>query len=346
MIDVALTDSRHRELPERSQRNTYDKGAEDSHEDARLLDAYSKAVVRATERVGPSVVSIDAEGRRGRKNGKRSDPGASGSGFIFTPDGFILTNSHVAGGATRIAVQLVDGRRCRAELIGDDPDTDLAVLRLDAPDLTAVELGDSHRLKVGQLAIAIGNPFGFQHTVTAGVVSALGRTLRSQNGRLMDDVIQTDAALNPGNSGGPLVDSLGRVIGVNTAMIRPAQGISFAVAVNTAKVIAGQLIRQGRVRRGVLGVGGQTVALPSRIRRRHDLGDDGGILVVEVTRHGPANRAGLQKGDIIVGSAGRRLVGIDDLLALLTEDVIGKVVTLRVLRGEEERFVVVIPDER
>ena len=309
--------------------------------DEALLDAYSQAVTRAVAHAGAAVVSIDVErpvAGRGR--------GGSGSGFVFTPDGFILTNSHVAGGASRIEVQFADGRRYTADLVGDDPDTDLAVLRIEAPELAHVGLGDSGRLKVGQLAIAIGNPYGFQHSVTAGVVSALGRTLRARSGRLMEDVIQTDAALNPGNSGGPLVDSQGRVIGVNTAMILPAQGISFAVAVNTAQLIAGQLIRHGRIRRGAIGVVGQNVELPAGLRRRYAFEEDGGILIIDMIEGGPAERSGLQKGDVIVGSAGRRLTGIDDLLRLLTEATIGEVTTLRVLRRGDERFVVVIPEEK
>ncbi len=310
-----------------------------SESDQHLLDAYSEAVVHAVETVGPAVVSIDiARGRRQR--------GGSGSGFVFTPDGFLLTNSHVAHGASRIHVQFADGRQYPAQLVGDDPDTDLAVLRIDAPDLAHVELGDSSRLRVGQLAIAIGNPLGFQHSVTAGVVSGLGRSLRSRTGRLMDDVIQTDAALNPGNSGGPLVDSRGRVIGINTMMIMPAQGLSFAVAINTAKLISGQLIQKGRVRRAYIGVVGQTVELPERLVRAHELEESGGVLVMEVAEEGPGARGGLQKGDILIGSGGRRLAGIDDLLALLTEETIGEVLALRIIRGEEERFVVVIPEER
>lgn len=320
-------------------------GASGAHTDEPLLDAYSRAVVRTAEQVGPSVVSIDVE-RPARRARRRRDRGGSGSGFVFTPDGFVLTNSHVASGASHIRVQFEDGRHYQARLIGDDPDTDLAVLRLDTPELTPVELGDSGRLKVGQLAIAIGNPYGFQHSVTAGVVSALGRTLRSRTGRLMDDIIQTDAALNPGNSGGPLVDSRGRVIGVNTAMILPAQGISFAVAVNTAKLIASQLIQHGRVRRGVLGVVGQTVELPAGLRRRYGLEEDGGILVVGLTEGSPAERGGLQKGDVIIGSAGHRLTGIDDLLERLTEETIGAVVALRILRQDKEHFIVVIPEEK
>jgi len=313
-----------------------------SSSDAVLLDAYSRAVTDAVEVAGPSVVSIDVQ-RRTRRRGAQ---GGSGSGFVFTPDGFVLTNHHVVDGAAQIHVQFADGSRYRASRIGVDPDTDLAVLRIDAPDLRAVELGDSGRLRVGQIAIAIGNPYGFQHSVTAGVVSALGRTLRSKAGQLMDDVIQTDAALNPGNSGGPLVNSDGRVIGINTMMIQPAQGLSFAVAGNTAKLIAAELIRHGRVRRGAVGVVGQTVEIPRRLRERHGLAADGGILVVDLVEGGPAERGGLQKGDVIIGSGGRRLTSIDDLLEVLTKDAIGAVVALRFLRRDEEQFAVVVPEER
>jgi len=313
-----------------------------SSSDAVLLDAYSRAVTDAVEVAGPSVVSIDVQGRTRRRGAQ----GGSGSGFVFTPDGFVLTNHHVVDGAAQIHVQFADGSRYRASRIGVDPDTDLAVLRIDAPDLRAVELGDSGRLRVGQIAIAIGNPYGFQHSVTAGVVSALGRTLRSKAGQLMDDVIQTDAALNPGNSGGPLVNSDGRVIGINTMMIQPAQGLSFAVAGNTAKLIAAELIRHGRVRRGAVGVVGQTVEIPRRLRERHGLAADGGILVVDLVEGGPAERGGLQKGDVIIGSGGRRLTSIDDLLEVLTKDAIGAVVALRFLRRDEEQFAVVVPEER
>jgi S1-C subfamily serine protease len=312
----------------------------DQNEDVLLLDAYSQAVVHAVESVGPAVVSVEVE-REGRRR-----QGGSGSGFVISPDGFVLTNSHVAHGASRILVQFADGRRTGADLIGDDPHTDLAVLRLHTSDPAYVTLGDSSRLKVGQLAVAIGNPFGFQHSVTAGVVSGLGRTLRSRTGRLMDDVIQTDASLNPGNSGGPLVDSRGRVIGINTMMILPAQGISFAVAVNTAKLISGQLIQKGRVRRGAIGVIGQTVELPERLADTLGLETDGAILVVDVVDGGPADRGGVRKGDILIGSGGRRLAGIDDLLGLLTEEVIGEILSIRILRDGAERFAIVIPEDR
>ena len=308
-----------------------------------LLDAYSRAVIDVVEKVGPSVVSVDVE--RSRLLGMWQQEGG-GSGFAFTPDGFILTNNHVVEDADQIAVRFSDGRRYEADLIGNDPETDLAVLRIDASDLVAVELGDSRRLRPGQLAIAIGNPYGFQHSVTAGVVSALGRSLRAGTGRLMEDIIQTDAALNPGNSGGPLVDSRGRVIGINTAMIFLAQGLSFAVAVNTARFVAAQLIKDGRVRRSFIGVVGQDVELPARVQRRHDLQEAGGVLALEVTRDSPAHRAGLKKGDVIVDMDGQRISGIGDLLRLLTEERIGRETPLLVIRDEEKRYLSVSPEEK
>lgn len=311
--------------------------------DGELLDAYSEAVTGAVDLVRPSVVSINVEhAARGRRRGG----GGSGSGFVFTPDGFVLTNSHVAGGASKIDVLFADGRDFRAELVGDDPDTDLAVLRIDASVLSHVAFGDSSRVRVGQIAIAMGNPYGFQHSVTAGVVSALGRSLRSRTGRLMDDIIQTDAALNPGNSGGPLVDTKGRVIGVNTAMILPAQGIAFAVAVNTVRLIAGQLIRNGRIRRGSIGVAGQNIELAPAIVRQFGLAERGGIQVFEIVPGSPADRAGLVKGDVIIGHPGGQLTGIDDLLQLLVEDSIGRLIPLRVLRQDTEVYVAVVPEEK
>src|ERR687891_1248164 len=251
--------------------------------DESLLDAYSAAVTAVAEKVSPSVVNVEVKHNPDRQPSPSREPmelRGSGSGFVFTPDGFIFTNSHVVHQATRLGVTLSDGRSFKAHLIGEDPDTDLAVVRINADGLTPAVLGDSKSIRVGQLVVAIGNPYGFQCTVTAGVVSALGRSLRSQSGRLIDDVVQTDAALNPGNSGGPLVDSLGGVIGVNTAVILPAQGLCFAVAINTAKFVAGQLIRHGRIRRAYLGLGGQSVTIPRLLVRSHQLGASTGVLVI------------------------------------------------------------------
>ena len=311
--------------------------------DEALFDAYSKTVVEVVEKVGPSVVSVDIE--RSRLLGMWQQEGG-GSGFAFTPDGFILTNNHVVEEADRIAVRFADGRRYDADLIGNDPETDLAVLRIHASNLPAVELGDSRQLRPGQLAIAIGNPYGFQHSVTAGVVSALGRSLRAGSGRLMEDIVQTDAALNPGNSGGPLVDSRGRVIGINTAMIFLAQGLSFAVAVNTARFVAGRLIKDGRVRRSMIGVVGQDVELPARIQRHNNLEEAGGVLALEVAGDGPAYRAGLKKGDVIISMDGQRITGIGDLLRLLTDERIGAETLLLVIRDEDQRYVTVYPEEK
>jgi len=279
------------------------------------------------ERAAPAVVSVEVQHRR--------RGGGGGSGFVFTPDGFILTNSHVAHGATKTDVAFADGRRLRAELIGDDPDTDLAILRVDASSLVAAPLGDSAALRVGQVVIAIGNPLGFQSTVTAGVVSALGRSFRSVSGRLIDNVIQTDAALNPGNSGGPLLDSRGGVIGVNTAVILPAQGICFAVAVNTVKLVVGQLIAHGHVRRARIGVGGQNVALPRLAVRAHRLMQPSGVLITTIEPGSPAARAGLQPGDIIVALGGDPVHGIDDLHRALTGERIGAPTTVVAVRKAE-----------
>ncbi|HYO63552.1 MAG TPA: trypsin-like peptidase domain-containing protein [Pyrinomonadaceae bacterium] len=321
--------------------------AQQGHSDDELLDAYSRAVTGAAERVSPSVVNIESrEVRGGGRSGRfPRERGGSGSGFVFTPDGFVLTNSHVVHGAGRVEVTLADGREFRAELIGDDPETDLAVLRVNAPNLVPVTLGDSQAVRVGQLVVAIGNPYGFQCTVTAGVVSALGRSLRTSTGRLIDDIVQTDAALNPGNSGGPLVNSRGEVVGVNTAVIRPAQGICFAIAVNTAKFVAGQLIKQGRVRRSYVGLAGQNVPVPRRVVRYFNLTAESGVLVVSVEPNGPAERAGLREGDIVIGCAGRDIAGIDDLHRLLTDERVGVPLPLVVLRRTERLTLEVVPQE-
>src|SRR5438093_770511 len=303
-----------------------------------LLDAYSQSVVHAVELVGPSVVTVE------RGGGARQEQG-HGSGFVFTPDGLILTNSHVVQGAKTLHVMLPDGRRMPAALIGEDADTDLAVVRVPASDLPTAKLGDSRAIRVGQLVIAIGNPYGFEATVTSGVVSALGRSLRSRTGRLMDDIIQTDAALNPGNSGGPLVNSRGEVIGVNTAIIQAAQGICFAIAINTAKLIAARLIRDGRVRRSYVGIAGQTVPLLTRLVRYFGLTTETAVFVVTVERGSPAERAGLHAGDLIVSFGELPVSGIDDLVRLLTDDRVGKPVPLVVIRGSERLTLAITPAE-
>lgn len=304
--------------------------------DGPLLDAYSQAVTRVAEQVSPAVVNIEVyQQRRTPRRGGQEGRG-NGSGFVITPDGYILTNSHVVSGATRIEVSLPDGTRTTAELIGDDPDTDLAVIRIHAAPLSAVRLGDSAQVKVGQLAIAIGNPYGFQTTVTAGVVSALGRSFRSRSGRLIDNVLQTDAALNPGNSGGPLVNSRGEVIGVNTAVILPAQGICFATAVNTAKFVAAQLIKEGKIRRGYIGVQGQNTPLHRRLVRFYDLPVESGVLVIACEPNSPAQRSGLQQGDVIIGFAEATIASIDDLHRQLTEQQIGVLSSITLIRGTEK----------
>jgi S1-C subfamily serine protease len=313
--------------------------------DAALLDAYSQAVVGAAEKISPSVVKIDVAQTTRARNGESREREGSGSGFVFTPDGLILTNSHVMHGATRIQVSLPDGRRFPAHTIGDDPATDLAVIRIDAPNLIAAPLGDSQKLRVGQLAIAIGNPYGFQYTVTAGVVSALGRSLRSYSGRLIDDVIQTDASLNPGNSGGPLVTSDGRVVGVNTATIMGAQGLCFAIGINTAKFVAGRLLQEGRIRRGYIGVEAQTVPLHRRLVRFYDLPRETGVVVLSVTDESPAKKAGLREGDVIVALDGKPVAGVDDLHRLLTETRVGVSSSLTVLRWTEKLELRVVPEE-
>ena len=312
--------------------------------DAALLDEYSRTVVGAVDRVAPSVVNIDIKQRVNGRRGPR-EIGGSGSGFIIAPDGFILTNSHVVHGAVEVTVTLQDGREYPAQLIGDDPDTDLAVIRIDAPQLAHVRLADSESLRVGQVVIAIGNPLGFQASVTAGVISALGRSMHAQSGRLIDNIIQTDAALNPGNSGGPLVNSAGEVIGVNTAMIRPAQGICFAIGSNTAKFVAGWLIRDGRIRRSYIGVAGQNVPLPRRVVRFYDLPLDSGVMVATVEPNSAAEKAGLREGDIIVSFGEKPIAAIDDLHRLLTDEQVGLSVSLTVLRRGERLAMEIVPQE-
>ena len=320
--------------------------------DTDLLDAYSRAVTGAARRASPAVVNIEVKHKPrqviDRRSGRQFEMpnGGSGSGFIFTPDGLILTNSHVVSGAETIRVALADGRHFEASLVGDDPETDLAVISIHAPNLTSVEFGDSTAIQVGQLVIAIGNPYGFQYTVTAGVVSNLARSFRSKTGRLADNIIQTDAALNPGNSGGPLVDSQGRVIGVNTAIIAGAQGICFAIPAATAQFIASRLIRDGRVRRSYLGVGGQNVPLHRRVVRYHDLPADSGILVVNLEPGSPAHDAGLMTGDVLIELDGKPLEHIDDLQRILTEEKVGQRLAMTLLRQQTEKLTAwVIPAE-
>ena len=302
------------------------------------MDAYSRVVTTVAESVSPAVVRIQVENKQGRVG--------SGSGFIFTPDGFILTNSHVVRGGEKITVWTPDSGDFHAQLIGEDPDTDLALLRIDAPVLRSARLGDSRKIRVGQLVVAIGNPYGFQYTVTAGVVSALGRSLRSQSGRLIEDVIQTDAALNPGNSGGPLVNSQGEVVGVNTATILPAQGLCFAISINTAQFIASKLIRHGRVRRSYIGVQAQTAALNRTIARHYQLETLTGALVLAAEPGSPAQKAGLQEGDVIISLSGGAVEGVDVLHRLLGEDRIGIRTRLIVLRGAKRLEFKVVPEMR
>ncbi len=307
--------------------------------DAALLDAYSTVVSNVAERVGASVVKLDV-----RKNDR---PAGSGSGVILSPDGLVLTNSHVAQGTSRLAVQTPDGQHFTARLIGDDPDTDLALVHIEeSVTLPAARLGDSGSLRRGQIAIAIGNPLGFEATITAGVVSALGRSLRAKSGRLIDDVIQTDAALNPGNSGGALVSSAGEVIGINTAMILGAQGICFAVASNTASYVMGQLIQHGRVRRASIGIAAQQALIPRRTQLANGLDQASGVMIAAIEPDSPAAEAGLLTGDIIYGLDGRRVAGADDLIRLLNGERIGKPIALDTLRTGRARVFDVTPRER
>ena len=311
--------------------------------DAEALDAYSTAVIGAAAKVSPAVVNLDVTvpGR-----GKRGEGHGSGSGFVFTPDGFILTNSHVVHDATAIEVTLQDGTKLPGRIVGDDPATDLAVVHVAGQSkLDAVEFGDSSALRVGQLVVAVGNPFGFQTTVTAGVVSNLARGFRSQTGRLIDNIVQTDAALNPGNSGGPLADGRGRVVGVNTAIIAAAQGICFAIPSNTAQFVAARLIRDGRLRRSYVGFAGQNVPLHRRVVRFHNLDVDTGVLVVGLDPGSPAAAAGVAEGDVIVSFDGKPIFTLDDLQRLLTEERVGVPCGLTVVRGTELRRLAVTPTE-
>jgi S1-C subfamily serine protease len=310
-------------------------------DDQALLDAYSRAVIDVAERVGPAVVRLDVRSANGRPGG------GTGSGVTVAPDGLILTNSHVVDSSSRATVTTVDGRSLDARVVGADPDTDLALVRIDsAVTLPVATLGDSKRLKRGQLVIAIGNPLGFESTVTTGVISALGRSLRSSSGRLIDDVIQTDAALNPGNSGGPLVSSQGVVIGINTAVIMGAQGICFAVASNTANFVLGELVRHGRVRRAFIGVAAHQTAIPRRLQVEAGLSQDVGVMIAGVEPGSPAQLAGLATGDIILALDGIRVTGADDLIRLLAGDKIGRAIEIEVLRGGKPRRVKLTPQER
>ena len=322
--------------------------------DAALFDAYSRAVIGAVERVGPAVAHLEVWGSPAQPRGRRQrrsggDPHeatGSGSGFLFTPDGFMLTNSHVVERATRVRATFADGATCGAEIVGRDPDTDLAVLRVDAPAVAPATLGDSTRLRPGQLVVAIGNPLGFASTVTSGIVSALGRTMRAQTGRAIDAVIQTDAALNPGNSGGPLVDSRGEVVGINTAIISGAQGICFAVPVSTAHLVIPQLIAAGRVRRAWIGVSGQSIRLSRRRVQLNHLTAAGAALVTEVAPRSPAADAGLRPRDIILALGDAVVTGVDDLQRLLTRERIGRTHSITLLRDGQQVMLPIIPAER
>lgn len=328
---------------------SYDSSLPDDRgnfDDEVLLDAYSQAVIHVVDKVSPAVVNIEVQRLRLRADMRRPlEVRGNGSGFLFTPDGYILTNSHVVHNTDVIEVTLADGEQHRAELVGDDPDTDLAIIRIPGTDYTHAEFGDSEFLQPGQLVIAIGNPLGFQCTVTAGVVSALGRTFRSKTGRLIDSVIQTDAALNPGNSGGPLVNSRGQVIGVNTAVIQAAQGICFAMPINTAKRIIGPLMQMGRVRRARIGIAGQTVPLPQRVIQTYELSVDSGVCVTGIETGSPAAIAGLQDRDVIVAFDGEATATIDDLHRLLTDAYINVRTHLTVLRRSERLDLAIAPTE-
>ncbi len=319
-------------------------GSEPHHsgQDEELLDAYSSAVVGVVESVSPSVVHVQVTGAR---RGQMAQ--GSGSGTILSPDGIVLTNNHVVEGASAIELALSDGHKVGARILGRDPDTDIAVLRAETGDrLPSARLGNSKRVKPGQIAIAIGNPLGFQSTVTAGIVSAVGRSLRAQNGRLIGDVIQTDAALNPGNSGGPLVNSRAEVIGVNTAVIMGAQGICFSVASNTAQHVLTQVLQHGRVRRAKLGIAGDQVRLPQRLRVQTSLSQEAGVRVVEVQAGSPAHTGGLQPDDVIVGLGEESVTGIDDIARILDGSKIGQRVAVSVLREGRIAKLEILPTER
>lgn len=314
-------------------------GSTPSATEGELLDAYSETVSGVVESVRDAVVHIAV-----RQRGQPSR-GGSGSGFVIAPDGYIVTNSHVVGDAKEIRVSLADGGEFPAELVGDDADSDLAVLRVNAPHLPHLKFGDSARLRPGQIAIAIGNPLGFQQTVTTGVISALGRSMRSQSGRLMENIIQTDAALNPGNSGGPLMNSRGEVIGVNTAMIPSAQGICFAIAGNTAEWVAAWLIKEGRIRRSWLGIQGQTAPIHPRIARHLGLKQDQGVLILNVEANSPAAETGLREGDLLVAFKGNAITGIDDLQRLLVAAEIGVQSPITIVRRQFQISLEIRPQE-
>jgi S1-C subfamily serine protease len=315
-----------------------------SEDATRVLDAYSQAVIQVAETVSPSVVNIEVSQPNARSRRANSESTGNGSGFVITPDGYILTNSHVVHNASRIEVTLADGRKTSAQLVGDDPDTDLAVIRIQAGDLVPARLGDSQSIRVGQLVVAIGNPYGFEATVTAGVVSALGRSLRSRTGRLIDDVIQTDAALNPGNSGGPLANSRGEIIGVNTAIIQPAQGICFATSINIAKSVTATLIKDGKIQRAYLGIVGQNVPIHRRLVRFYNLPTETGVLVISTEANSPAQAVGLVPGDIVVAIEDHAIANIDDLHRYLTGHRVAIAVPMKIIRGTELLTLTIVPE--
>jgi S1-C subfamily serine protease len=331
---LRLVHSDQDDSPPHSERSTYEQ------KEREAMDAYSRVIVAVAESLGPAVVNLRADAKEGSRR-----PGGSGSGFLFTPDGFLLTNHHVVRGSERLRIRLNDGREVRGRVVGADPWTDVAVVQADASGLPHATLGISGELRVGQLVVAIGSPFGFDSTVTAGVVSALGRTLRSITGHLVDNVIQTDAALNPGNSGGPLLDSRGQVIGINTAIIQSAQGICFAIPIDMAKRILPQLMQHGRVIRGYLGLHGHDVPIPRHVTRRFELSQETGVEVVGLEPNGPAAQAGLVEGDQIVGLADQPITGVDGLQKRLTEIPVGIPAEVVLLRGERRLVRFVVPGE-